>query len=343
MSTTPTRISCSIDLEKPGRQVGYLGVSHSDNAHAYGIIPVPIVCIRNGYGPTVLITAGNHGDEHEGPLIVRRLLNSLDTSSVSGCIIMMPALNYPAVLADTRVSPIDAGNMNRAYPGSAEGTPTFSIAHFVESVLLPKCDAALDLHSGGKASEFLPCAFLVRSGSRELMAAKLAAVEAFGAPTVTVVGGTADTRSLSAAADRHNVINMATELSGGGTVSLDALEIGNAGTLRWLAHHRVIKPEGLPGGSTSRFLRTRDRRDFVMATMDGVFEPAVRLGDSVVAGQTAGVIYSVDNPEHPGETLSFNNWGVVMCRRVPARAQRGDYLFHLGDPVEPSSLLDDLE
>ena len=156
--------------------MGYLGVSHSDNAHAYGIIPVPIVCIRNGYGPTVLITAGNHGDEHEGPLIVRRLLNSLDTSSVSGCIIMMPALNYPAVLADTRVSPIDAGNMNRAYPGSADGTPTFSIAHFVESVLLPKCDAALDLHSGGKASEFLPCAFLVRSGSRELMAAKLAAL-----------------------------------------------------------------------------------------------------------------------------------------------------------------------
>ena len=76
----------------------------------------------------------------------------------------MPALNYPAVLEDSRVSPLDGGNMNRAYPGGRGRH-----AHLRHRPLgggrccLPKCDAALDLHSGGKASEYLP----VRVSRRE--------------------------------------------------------------------------------------------------------------------------------------------------------------------------------
>ena len=178
-------------------------------------------------GPTALVTAGNHGDEHEGRIIARRLIRELDPDRVHGRLIVIPALNYPAVIEDSRVSPIDGGNMNRAYPGDAGGTPTFAIAHYVETVLLPMCDAALDLHSGGKVSEYLPCAYLVVGGDRDLMAAKIDAVKAFAAPVTTVVSATADSRSLSGAADRHAVPNLATELGGGGTLGRNALEIGN--------------------------------------------------------------------------------------------------------------------
>ena len=216
MSAEKTRIHCSIDLDAPGRRVGRLEVRHSDNRHAYGIIPVPIACIGNGDGPTALVSAGNHGDEHEGQVIARRLIRELDSDRVHGRLIVIPALNYPAVIEDSRVSPIDGGNMNRAYPGDAGGTPTFAIAHYVETVLLPMCDAALDLHSGGKVSEYLPCAYLVVGGDRDLMAAKIDAVQAFAAPVTTVVSATADSRSLSGAADRHAVPNLATELGGGG-------------------------------------------------------------------------------------------------------------------------------
>ena len=63
MSTAPTRIHCSIDLEASGHRVGWLEVRHSDNRRAYGVILVPIACIDDGQGPTVLVTAGNHGDD----------------------------------------------------------------------------------------------------------------------------------------------------------------------------------------------------------------------------------------------------------------------------------------
>ena len=143
MSAETTRIHCSIDLESPGRRVGRLEVRHSDNRHAYGIIPVPIACIGNGRGPTALVSAGNHGDEHEGKILARRLIRELDPERVQGRLIVVPALNYPAVVEDSRVSPIDGGNMNRAFPGDAGGTPTSAIAHYVETVLLLMCDAAL--------------------------------------------------------------------------------------------------------------------------------------------------------------------------------------------------------
>ena len=339
MSTNTTRIHCSIDLESPGRRVGWLEVRHSDNRHAYGIIPVPIACIGNGGGPTALVTAGNHGDEHEGKIIARRLIRELDPERVHGRLIVVPALNYPAVVADTRVSPIDGANMNRSYPGDAGGTPTFAIAHWVETVLMPMCDAALDLHSGGKASEFLPCAYLVMGGDPDLMAAKVEAARAFGAPVTAVVSATADPRSLSGAADRHGVVNLATELGGAGTVGIDALEVGEAGTRRWLAHVGVLEPElAPPAAAPTRFLRTRDRRDFVAAPMDGLFEPRVRLGDEVKAGDLAAIVHPVDDPERDSAEARFSADGIVVCRRVPARAIRGDYLFHVGEPVDLAAL-----
>ena len=338
MSAEQTRIHCSIDLEAPGRRVGRLEVRHSDNRHAYGIIPVPIACIGNGRGPTALVTAGNHGDEHEGKIIARRLIRELDPERVHGRLIVVPALNYPAVVEDSRVSPIDGGNMNRAYPGDAGGTPTFAIAHWVETVLLPMCDAALDLHSGGKASEYLPCAYLVMGGDRGLMEAKIDAVKAFGAPVTAVVSATADPRSLSGAADRHGVVNLATELGGGGTVGLDALEVGASGTRRWLAHLGILEPDlALPAAPT-RYLRTRDRRDFVAAPMDGLFEPRVRLGDEVKAGDVAGIVHPVDDPERDGAEVRFCADGIVVCRRTPARTIRGDYLLHVGEPVDEDAL-----
>ena len=338
MSTETTRIHCSIDLEAPGRRVGWLEVRYSNNRHAYGIIPVPIACIGNGRGPTALVTAGNHGDEQEGKIIAGRLIRELDPERVFGRLIVIPALNYPAVVEDSRVSPIDGGNMNRAYPGDAGGTPTFAIAHWVESVLMPMCDAALDLHSGGRISEYLPCAYLVMGGDRDLMAAKIEAVKAFGAPVTAVVSSTADPRSLSGSADRHGVVNLATELGGGGTVGMDALEVGEAGTRRWLAHVGVLESDLAPPAAPTRYLRTRDRRDFVAAPMDGLFEPRVRLGDEVKAGDLAAIVHPVDDPEREAAEARFSADGIVVCRRVPARTIRGDYLFHVGEPVDEAEL-----
>ena len=195
-----TRIACSIPLDRSGLHVGVLGVPFSDDAHAYGVIPVPIAVLGGARGPTLLISAGVHGDEYEGQIVLRRLLREIDPARLTGRLILLPALNLPAVRVARRCSPIDGANMNRAFPGDPDGGPTAQIAHYVERELLPLCQAALDLHSGGTASEYLPCAYVYAGGP--LAEAKTRLAHAFAAPLAVVIGTTAETRSLSAACER---------------------------------------------------------------------------------------------------------------------------------------------
>ncbi|TGV17774.1 succinylglutamate desuccinylase/aspartoacylase family protein, partial [Mesorhizobium sp. M4B.F.Ca.ET.143.01.1.1] len=117
---------------------------------------IPICVIRNGKGPAALLTGGNHGDEYEGPLALYELARTLDPSQVSGTVIIVPAMNYPAFRAGTRTSPIDKGNMNRSFPGRPDGTVTEKIADYFQRELLPRADIVFDFHSGGKTLDFVP-------------------------------------------------------------------------------------------------------------------------------------------------------------------------------------------
>ena len=236
-----TRITCSIPLDEAGRHIGYLGVPFSDDAHAYGVIPVPIAVLSGAPGPTMLLSAGVHGDEYEGQIVLRRLLRDLGPTSLRGRLILLPALNLPAVRAARRCSPVDGVNMNRAFPGDPDGGPTAQLAHYVEQKLLPLCQAAVDLHSGGTASEYLPCAYVYAGGP--MAGSKKRLSNAFGVPLAVVVGATAETRSLSAACERGLVPMISAELGGGGQVSADALTVADDGT-RALLRHVGLLPTG---------------------------------------------------------------------------------------------------
>ena len=92
-------ISCEFDVDAPGKRFGSVQILYSDNESAGRIHLVPIVVIANGDGPTVLLCAGTHGNEDEGQLALRRLVHELGPADVTGRIIVLPALNYPAECA----------------------------------------------------------------------------------------------------------------------------------------------------------------------------------------------------------------------------------------------------
>jgi len=214
MATAKTRITTDLDFDRQGRQISYLRLTHSDDRHAFGIIPVPIALLANGDGPTVFVSAGNHGNEYEGQVILHDLVRHLDPALVRGRLIVMPAMNYPAVLAGSRVSPLDGGNFNRVFPGDPDGGPTAALAHYVETEILARCEGAADLHSGGRNGSYVPCAYLHAGGGPELLRRKLDAARAFGAPWTVIAKGTSNSGSISASCDRLGVVMVATELAG---------------------------------------------------------------------------------------------------------------------------------
>src|SRR3546814_19497537 len=115
-------IKPTVDFAKEGVQHGFLKLPYSRDESAWGALMIPITVVRRGIGPTVLLTGGNHGDEYEGPVALVKLANSLKPRNVTGCIIIIPFLNYPAFRAGRRTSPLDHGNLHRTFPGSPDRT-----------------------------------------------------------------------------------------------------------------------------------------------------------------------------------------------------------------------------
>src|SRR5678816_1116259 len=127
-------ITTTVDFDKPGKQEGFLQAPYSHNLGGWANVMIPITVVARGNGPTALALAGNHGDEYQGQIAVMKLARELTPEMVTGRIILIPSLNFPAARAGTRLSPVDGMNMNRAFPGEPEGTVTSQIAHFLTTV-----------------------------------------------------------------------------------------------------------------------------------------------------------------------------------------------------------------
>jgi predicted deacylase len=327
--TRPSRVGCPLDLESPGKRLGHLRVPHSSNRSAYGWIGVPIGVIVGGEGPTIYLGGGNHGDEYEGPITLLRLFQELEPWRVRGRLIVLPMTNLPAVLAYQRCSPIDGANLNRMFVGDPglDHEPTKAIAHFVEEVLLPLCDAAIDLHSGGRTLDYVPSG-LARTGPDDpLRERKLAALRAFGAPVSYLVPPVGNADGFLAAADRKGVLALGTELGGAGTVTPGTLAVARRGVLGFLAHLGAL--DGVPAPGPTRILEVRPEH-YVWAPRAGLFEPAVVQGAEVEAGAVAGWLFDPDEPEREPLEVRFEAAGLVLCRRPIPLVERGDCLFHLG-------------
>ena len=106
------------------------------------------------------VDAGVHGDEYDGQEAIRRVLAEIDPATLRGTVVGIPCLNTPAFEAAARASGIDHLNLNRIFPGDAEGSYSQRLAAtFVEKVI-PAVDAVVDLHTGGAYGEIAPLVIL---------------------------------------------------------------------------------------------------------------------------------------------------------------------------------------
>jgi predicted deacylase len=332
-----SRIYSEVDFERDGKQTGFLRVPHSVHRSAYGWIPIPIACIRNGEGPRVVLMAGNHGDEYEGQIALGKLLRALDPKDVRGRIIFLTSANFPAAMNGTRTSPIDDGNLNRSFPGDPNGTITQQIAHYIETVLLAMSDYVFDFHSGGSSLMYVPSGLARRDPDPKIATRHIELLRTYGAPVSYVVDAPqGEDRTSTAAAARQGIMSMGTEMAGGGTLTPVALRAAESGVRRLLKLVGALADSAGPvePAPPTKLMEVRGPDYYVYAPDSGFFEPLVELGDEVKKGQKAGLIHFPDTPwREPSEAL-FLHHGTVICKRIPCLTQRGDCLFHLGTPLQ---------
>lgn len=318
-----------IDLDTGGRQTGSLHLKHSDNRHANGVIPVPVAVLSGRPGPTALLVAGTHGDEYEGQVVLHRLLRETDPAQVTGRIIILPALNLPAVREAARVSPIDGQNLNRSYPGDPRGGPTDQIAHALVTELLPQADLAMDLHSGGSSAHYVPSAFVYDGPNPEAWAAKRRLTEQMGLPWSVVVPERFEPGSFSAAADDAGVAMISTELGGGGEVTPAIVADAVHGLRRVLEGAGILKASlDTPAAPPTRWVDLLADGD-VLTPVRGLFEPIARVGEEVGKGALLGRVHPVEELDRPSVPVIAPRDGVVGIVRRPPLVDLGDSLYHL--------------
>ncbi|MGW0829280.1 succinylglutamate desuccinylase/aspartoacylase family protein [Streptomyces prunicolor] len=135
----------------------------------YGVeLGIPLIVVNGTEpGPVLCVDAGVHGDEYDGQEAIRRVLAETDPATLRGTLVGIPCMNTPAFEAAARSSGLDHLNLNRIFPGDAEGSYSLRLAAtFVEQVV-PAIDALVDLHTGGTFGEIAPLV-IVQGGYEDL-------------------------------------------------------------------------------------------------------------------------------------------------------------------------------
>ena len=327
----PNPITATIPFDQDGRHHGFLQLPYSRDDSAWGSVMIPISVIRQGAGPTALLTGANHGDEYEGPIALQELALTLSPDNISGTVIIVPAFNYPAFRAGTRTSPIDKGNLNRSFPGRPDGSVTEKIADYFERTLIPMADIVLDFHSGGKTLDFVPFAASHILENKQQEQACMAAVQAFNAPYSVKLLEIDNVGMYDTAVENQGKVFVSTELGGGGSASAKTVAIAKKGVRNLLVHAGILKGE--PETAPTINLDMPDGDCFVFSEHAGMFEPLVDLGQPVAKGDAIARVWSCERNGEEPVVYHAKRSGILCGRHFPGLVQLGDFMAMVAVPV----------
>ena len=266
-------------------------------------------------GPVVLISGGIHGDEINGVVAVKKMLEENMFVPKKGALIFIPLFNVYGFLSNTRTFP-DGRDLNRSFPGSNKGSLASQIAHIITTQIIPNIDYGVDFHTGGRMLSNFP---QIRVDFKDKKALELA--KAFG--THFIINSSYIDKSFRKEAIKDNKSVLVFE--GGESMRLDdfAVEEAIAGTTRLLQYLGIIE-ELLPKKES---LIVKES-SWIRAKISGIFIPTIKLGDPVKKGQ---VIAKITDPygQVKVPVKSTSKGFVVGLNNLPV-INAGDALVHVG-------------
>ncbi|HEV2068069.1 MAG TPA: succinylglutamate desuccinylase/aspartoacylase family protein [Thermomicrobiales bacterium] len=327
LDITPTT---QIDWDSAGRRLYHVPFTF-DNTWGRARVPLYVACGPRP-GKTVVAIGGTHGDEYEGPVGLKNLIRELDPATiVAGRLIVIPVLNVPAFQAGERGSPLDGGNMNRVFPGDANGTITQRIARFMTDEVLTRADIVIDIHAGGKGFEIARCVSFHQVPDPELLARCRETALLFGMPFVMVYTRGMGTRLLTEQAEAMGKITVGGEFGYGASTDLAGVRWAHHGVLNVMRHNGLLDSpiESLtpPGLDRQRFVVSTDIDRWITTPVSGISEPLVPLGAFVTAGTPVTRIHDFDRIDESGVEIRADQNGYVLCRRFHAPTQQGDIVM----------------
>src|SRR6516225_9765049 len=232
-----------IDFEKPGKH-HYHVAFHHDSSWGYTLVPLTVINgLKKSKAQTqgVAVFGGTHGNEWEGQVSVKRLCPDLDPAEITGRVILVPQLSESACNANTRISPLDGVNMNRAFPGNPRGTISYRISNFVKKRIFPLGRIVIDIHSGGREGAFPICTSFHPIPDAAQQAETAHASRLFDTPFVFIYASTMASGLLTDEAEAEGKVTLGGEFGGGESTGRLGVRHAYEGTLNVLRHYGLIE------------------------------------------------------------------------------------------------------
>ncbi len=286
------------------------------NSHTRLSMPVHVVHGKR-VGPRLFVSAAVHGDELNGIEIIRRLLDVKSLNRLAGTLVAVPVVNVYGLIHQSRYLP-DRRDLNRSFPGSAQGSLAARVAHLLIDEIVRHCTHGIDLHTGAIHRTNLP---QIRANLDDPETERLA--RAFGVPVL--INATVRDGSLREAAAELGIPMLLYEAGEGLRFDEVCIRAGQLGVLNVMRSLGMLRASSRRRHEAAPFIARSS--SWTRAPESGLLRTLVALGARVQRDETLGYIsdpYSAN--QHP---VTAHTRGVVIGRVQIPLVHEGEALFHI--------------
>lgn len=283
-------------------------------------------------GPVLALVSGSHGTEYASIVAVSRLVGLLDPKAITGTVILVPLVNPPSFHRMVpHLNPVDGLNMNRRYPGHADGTQTERASFQITKQVIDQADYVIDMHGGDLDESLWPFSYWAKTGNEAHDTATKNLVLAFGLDHIVIQGAAAgrprdpsQPSSLSGAVNARGKLGITVEAGHAGTIEPEDIRVLIDGTLSVMRHLKMLEGVSSPIANPVWI----ERIVTVASEADGMFYAVVQRGRFVQEGMRLGYVTDylgriVSEPKAPVS-------GVVMFVRAVPSLSKGETIAYVG-------------
>lgn len=291
---------CGMEAAPGERVSGYLQLGNGEFQ-----LPATILHGKRP-GKTALIMAGVHAGEYVGIQSVIELAKKLKIEKVTGTIILVKVVNRPAFEArNGSMGLSDDRNLNRVFPGKADGTEMERLAYAIVQELYPAADYCIDLHSGDDYEELTPYVYYAGKAAPEVAAVSRQMAEQVDVPYMVksdVESGGAYNYAASA-----GIPSILIERGGMGGWNSEESRSTRRDVRNILCHLGIY--QGIKDYRTYYPLDVADVR-YQDAAQGGLWYPAKKAGDIVRKGELLGEVRDYEG--HVLEVSTAEYDGIIL-------------------------------
>jgi predicted deacylase len=272
-----------------------------------------------------------HGYEYPPILAAQQFAQSLDPTQLSGTVILVHLANVPGFLGRRiQVNPLDSKNLNRVFPGKADGTITERLAWTLSNDIIARCNYVIDVHAGDALDDLRPYSGYYNYFDTPKLSEKGRQMAvALGFPYVVQFGNEPTLKEegvyCSREAIKRGIPAVDIECGRFGLPEGEAVAQIKQALYRLLSHLDMQK---MPPSAPNQPLLIA-RRTTISSPHTGFFFPQVKAGELVHKGRKLG--YTTDLFGNLlSEVIAPTN-GVVLYMTATPPISKGESLFSIGE------------